>query len=208
MALPKFIIKLLYSLQTILVITTISASIAHADYLDMSLSATKYYIIVSMNYYQNATYKVKWKKSNNSSWTEEPDQDAYAGLQSGNCTTTSCSYWIDNLSCNTSYKVRAKMEGRGWRTKSISTSGCGTVACPYGGWFDGANCQIGKAPDGTTAFIWGGNYYYTPLPSPNRCPYRPYPNSGFDLANCYVQPVPAGVLPFIWANHWYYVAYP
>ncbi len=73
-------------------------------------------------------------------------------------------------------------------------------ACPQGGYFDGANCQLGAAPAGTTAFVWGGNYYYTALPG-NICP---YPGSWYDGANCFVYKVPEGVNPFIWANHWYY----
>jgi hypothetical protein len=200
-----FRMNTIVKLCVVLVITTIPASVAHANYLDMSLSATNNNIVVAMNYLSGKTYKVEWKKSSQpwwQSWTRGPD------LYAGNCTTTTKCYYYIGVSCNTSYRVRAKIAGRGWRTDSITTGGCGPVACPKGGWFDGANCQIGKAPDGTTAFIWGGNYYYTPLPLPNRCPYRPYPNSGFDGANCYVQAVPAGVHPFIWQNYWYYSAYP
>lgn len=74
--------------------------------------------------------------------------------------------------------------------------------CPAGGYYDGANCQMGEAPAGTTAFIWGDAYYHTPLPG-NQCP---LPGSFFDGANCWVDDVPEGMDPFIWANHWYYSA--
>lgn len=72
--------------------------------------------------------------------------------------------------------------------------------CPAGGSFDGANCYLGSPPEGTNAFKWGGNYYYTPLPG-NSCPME---GSWYDGANCYVQEIPEGVQPFIHANKWYY----
>lgn len=74
--------------------------------------------------------------------------------------------------------------------------------CPGGGWHDGANCQMGEAPAGTTAFIWGDGYYHTPLPG-NVCP---LPGSYYDGANCRVADIPEGMDPFIWSNHWYYSA--
>jgi len=73
--------------------------------------------------------------------------------------------------------------------------------CPYGGVFDGANCQLGKAPAGTNAFLYKGTFYYTPL-SGNTC----LPGSWFDGANCNVQEVPTGATPFIYANYWYFAA--
>jgi hypothetical protein len=91
--------------------------------------------------------------------------------------------------------------------KNYTTPPCCAVKCPAGGWFDGANCQVGQAPSGTTAFIWGGNYYYSPKP-PVPGPRCPLQGSWYDGANCFVKPVPAGVQPFIWLNHWYYKACP
>lgn len=72
--------------------------------------------------------------------------------------------------------------------------------CPSGGKFDGANCYMGSAPAGTKAFLYAGNYYYTPA-GPGRCP---MPGSRFDGANCLVQPAPKGTSPFIYDNNWYY----
>lgn len=71
--------------------------------------------------------------------------------------------------------------------------------CPSIGSYDGANCYIGTPPPGTTAFIWGNSFYYTPV-SGNQCP---RPGSSFDGANCFVLAVPAGTDPFIYANSWY-----
>lgn len=73
-------------------------------------------------------------------------------------------------------------------------------ACLEGGTFDGANCNMGAPPPGTTAFISGGYYYHTPLPG-NSCP---LPGSTFDGSNCSVRRVPEHVTPFIWSNYWYY----
>jgi hypothetical protein len=73
--------------------------------------------------------------------------------------------------------------------------------CPIIGSYDGANCQIGQAPAGTSAFIYNNNFYYTPAPG-NSCP---LPGSWFDSANCYVMPVPPGTTPFIWQSTWWYV---
>lgn len=112
---------------------------------------------------------------------------------------------IGPLECETEYKIRIKRSGIIYDTEFFTTSACTCDnPCPSGGSYDGANCQIGQAPAGTTAFIYGGNYYYTAL-SGNSCP---YPGSWYDGANCYVQPVPAGVTPFIWANNWYYADCP
>jgi hypothetical protein len=191
------ITALLYSFCAVLVMTGLFPRDARADYLDMMLSPVYQGIQVQMNYKQGKTYRVEWSIDNSYSATGE--------VEASNCygAPNTCLYTTSNLQCNTTYHVRAKWKGRAWRYGSVRTQ-CG-VPCPRGGWFDGANCQIGTPPAGTTAFIWGGNYYYTPLPPPNRCP---YPGSWFDTANCFVQAVPPGVQPFIWANYWYYKAYP
>lgn len=92
--------------------------------------------------------------------------------------------------------------GRINTNRAVALTQAVDYACPQGGTWDTANCHIGFAPAGTSAFIWGGNYYYSPLPG-NSCP---YPGSWFDGANCFVQEVPEGVQPFIWANGWYYAS--
>lgn len=74
--------------------------------------------------------------------------------------------------------------------------------CPHGGSFDGANCYVGSPPAGTNAFLYAGNYYYTPAPG-RSCP---RPGSRFDGANCLVAQAPKQAGPFIWSNNWYYQA--
>ena len=75
-------------------------------------------------------------------------------------------------------------------------------ACLRGGSFDGANCYMGTPPAGTSAFIWNGAYYHTPVPNlGNPCPMK---GSWFDGANCYWRPVPPDVNGFIWSNAFYY----
>lgn len=182
-----------------------SSNIALADYLNLSASAnagSPTVIGLSWDGVSGRTYKVEWKKSSAGmfSWNSN-------NIKVGNVQVGSDDRWyydVGNLTCDTSYKFRVKMKGKGWRNQSASTRGCGSTPCPQGGWFDSANCQIGKAPNGTTAFIWGGNYYYSTLPG-NQCPYT---GSYFDGANCFVQAIPSGVQPFIYANHWYYKSFP
>eukprot|EP00565_Helicotheca_tamesis_P003128 CAMPEP_0185723844 /NCGR_PEP_ID=MMETSP1171-20130828/544_1 /TAXON_ID=374046 /ORGANISM="Helicotheca tamensis, Strain CCMP826" /LENGTH=600 /DNA_ID=CAMNT_0028391599 /DNA_START=126 /DNA_END=1928 /DNA_ORIENTATION=- len=72
--------------------------------------------------------------------------------------------------------------------------------CPHGGMYDGAHCYVGSPPAGTTAFVWGGNYYYTPIGA-NGCPMT---GSWYDGANCYVSDAPDDEDPFVWSNNWYY----
>lgn len=73
------------------------------------------------------------------------------------------------------------------------------IPCPLIGSFDSANCWVGEAPPNTTAFIYSGNFYYSPV-NGNQCP---RPGSWFDGANCFVTKIPAGAKPFIWTNMWY-----
>jgi len=72
--------------------------------------------------------------------------------------------------------------------------------CPHGGMYDSVHCYLGTPPAGTTPFIWGGNYYYTPIGA-NTCPMT---GSWFDGANCYVGDAPDHLDPFIWSGNWYY----
>lgn len=70
--------------------------------------------------------------------------------------------------------------------------------CPCGG-YDGANCYVGTAPSGTTAFIYSNNFYYTPI-NGNQCPLG---GSSFDGANCFVRSIPSNTTGFIYNNSWY-----
>jgi hypothetical protein len=173
---------------------------------DLNASSGADYIHVSWAAKWSGKYKLCWKKSSkvgNACWYNKRDNITESDVWVGSGYTW---YMSIPAECNTEYKVKLKRKGTfGWDTEYVTTSGCGcAIPCPEGGWYDGANCQIGQAPAGTTAFIWGGNYYYSALPS-NSCP---YPGSWYDGANCYVQAVPSGVTPFIWANHWYYQSCP
>ena len=132
---------------------------------------------------------------------------------SPNVTATTSNTWsgktyagIYDLDCDTEYKVKVKrVGGLGWSKIKATTNPCPCAdPCPQGGYYDGANCQIGEAPVDTTAFIYANNFYYTAVPTDN-CP---YPGSHWDGANCKVSDVPPGAFGFIWANHWYYGAYP
>lgn len=78
--------------------------------------------------------------------------------------------------------------------------------CPHGGSYDGAHCYFGQPPLGTSAFLWAGNFYHTPVPDVvasgrAQCP---MPGSHFDTRNCNVQDAPDYLDPFIWQNGWYY----
>lgn len=102
------------------------------------------------------------------------------------------------------YRIKGKSGGEPQIVKDArkvqGSGGACQNPCPHGGNFDGANCYMGTPPSGTKAFIYGGNYYYTPVGA-NSCPKG---GSRFDGANCFVQPVPKGTKPFIYANNWYY----
>jgi len=70
-------------------------------------------------------------------------------------------------------------------------------SCTIGS-YDSVNCYVGTPPSGTTAFIWGEYFYYTPLPG-NVCPV----GLGFDGVNCGYLKVPANCSPFIYSNNFY-----
>jgi hypothetical protein len=102
------------------------------------------------------------------------------------------------------YRVRVKRNAVSYRTTRVTMNSCScSNPCPSGGWYDGANCYIGTPPEGTDAFIYDSNYYYTPVDG-DQCP----DGSDFDSQNCFVQAVPAGVDPFIYDNNFYYEACP
>ncbi len=70
------------------------------------------------------------------------------------------------------------------------------------GSYDKANCHVGTAPTGTTAFMYPdaqGAFYYTPI-NGNQCP---YPGSSFDGAHCYVIDIPSTCEGFIYNNKWF-----
>ena len=183
-----------------------------ADYLDLSVTQNQINnttLNVSFNVEEHWIYKYKVRKVGTSEW-DGPHEISASKIQQNS--TNGIFYatllgLVDQnqpLECGTEYQVKVKRKGRFYRSANATTKGCGLVACPYGGYFDQKNCQIGQAPAGTNAFIHEGYYYYTPLNN-NNCP---YPGSWFDGANCQVQQIPSGVIPFIHLNHWYYVAYP
>lgn len=114
---------------------------------------------------------------------------------------------VGGLECDgETYRFRAKRSLVSMETEEGTTAACScSDPCPEGGWYDGANCYLGTPPDGTDAFIWNGNYYYTPKSSAPICPMN---GSWDDGANCHVGSYPTNVEPFIWDNHFYYEACP
>jgi hypothetical protein len=181
---------------------------ALADYLELSgnpdTSLPKTHVALSWNGYDSSqTFIVKYKKSSQLLWKEKDKvTKSDPSLAIGNGGTWI--YRIGGLECNTKYDFKVRMKGRGWRDVSVKTQGCGSTACPHGGEFDSANCYLGAAPTGTTAFIHNNRYYYTPL-NGNSCP---FPGSSFDGANCFVKSVAPSTQPFTYGNGWYYAAYP
>jgi len=100
--------------------------------------------------------------------------------------------------CGTEYKVRVKSFLKLKTDTEVSTACDPVKACPYGGWYDDANCQIGQAPAGTNAFIFDGAYYYTYSSGATKCP---LPGSYDDSESCFVQWISSNVHPFIHNNH-------
>jgi hypothetical protein len=156
-----------------------------------------YDLFCYFQYAEGYKFKIKWRKAGT----------LLFGWSSYNYDTAS--YWsygtayfhITNLMCDTRYDVRVERTNYSYDTETFRTGKCPCAnPCPYGGYYEGANCQIGKAPAGTTVFIYAKNYYYT-SPGNGVCD---YPGSWYDTANCYVMAVPSGADPFIWENHWYY----
>lgn len=92
---------------------------------------------------------------------------------------------------------KAREAGTGGKNSGVAP--CANP-CPDGGSYDGANCYVGTPPGGTKAFLYAGNYYYTPKAN-KTCPVS---GSNYDGANCYVRRAPAQA--FIWSNNWYYKA--
>lgn len=180
------------------------STISHADYLELDAQPYQNSVTLSWNGYFNKTFVVQYKLASQGmfGWQTVSNSVTVNQVQVGS--GYRWYFGVNGLNCNMDYDFRVRMKGRLWRRVSARTIGCGNVPCPHGGHYDGANCQIGMAPYGSTAFIWGGNYYYTALPG-NQCP---FPGSWYDGANCFVQQIPPGVTPFIWSNYWYYQSYP
>jgi hypothetical protein len=108
-----------------LAILTASVDPALADYLDLSADtvtnpATS--VGLSWNGYSGKTFKVQWKKTSSGTWTKITVNEADVTVGSG----YRWYYTVGNLSCGTSYDFRVKLEGRGWRDRSVTTKGCGT----------------------------------------------------------------------------------
>jgi peptidyl-Lys metalloendopeptidase len=72
--------------------------------------------------------------------------------------------------------------------------------CPDGSYFDGSNCQVAKAPDGSSAFVSSGHLYYTPV----KTPYCPQDGSWYDGANCEMPDTPAFTSAFSYNGNAYY----
>jgi hypothetical protein len=191
-------VKLMRRIVMFIVFLVLSSSPSFAYKLGLTVSVKgQNEIDASWNSFSGKTFYVTYKKSSSSTW--EPEAECKGCNSSGGRDGA----FFKNLDCGTQYDVKVMRSGFWWHHKSATTSACvinAATACPKGGWFDGANCQIGKAPSGTTAFIYANNYYYTALAG-NSCPYA---GSYYDGANCFVSSVPSGVKPFIYANNWYY----
>ncbi|MCF6319518.1 MAG: hypothetical protein L3J83_09625 [Proteobacteria bacterium] len=186
----------------LLIILFLGTQQAKADYLDLFVSPSGSQALwVSWNGYPGQTFKVKVKQGSSVVYQNNNVTEANVVVGSGFVWSLN----IIGLNCNTEYKVKVKMKGRGWRRQTVRTGECKVnKSCPFGGWYDGANCYLGSAPEGTTAFIWSGNYYYSALPG-ELCPLV---GSWYDGANCFFQPVAPGSSPFVYANNWYYVPLP
>jgi len=103
--------------------------------------------------------------------------------------------WATFYNGNSPFKFYA--DARTWFNGSCNNP------CPHGGMYDSVHCFVGKAPRGTSPFIWSAtskNYYYTPIGF-NTCPRT---GSSFDGANCKVGDAPDHLDPFIWNGGWYY----
>ncbi len=73
-------------------------------------------------------------------------------------------------------------------------------ACEWMGAYDGANCFVDTAPDGTSPFIDNNAFYYTALPG-NLCPI-----GAWDGRNCFVAAIPPSAQPFILGQNFYVAA--
>jgi hypothetical protein len=175
----------------------------------LDLNANPDCSMVSLSWYgpPDTTYKLCWKLSSKIGdpclFYQSVDVNAVIGT---NWFSGYVHAGLSGLQANTAYTVKVRKSLFSSATVTFTTDTCGcAVPCPYGGWYDGANCLVGQAPVGSTAFIYAGNYYYSPLPMGTTCPYA---GSWYDGANCYVDNVPTGAAGFIWLNHWYYKACP
>jgi hypothetical protein len=139
-----------------------------SDYLNLSVGSTGNpgtQMGLSWDGVSGKTYKVQWKKSSGGPWDK---REVDAGTIGVTISNDRWSYVVGNLSCNTSYDFRVKMEGRGWKSKSAATSNCGSAACQiavgglvlnstashvffigtdqrvYNHWWDGNTWQLGS----------------------------------------------------------------
>jgi len=189
--------------------------VLHAAGLGLNVSSIKNgsQLSISWNANLGVKYKICWKIANTGDACASGSHQLThtPTVPSGSNWSGVASVDVGNTKCGgTQYKVKVKRVGSPTNaTTTVKTGACSCAnRCPAGGWDDGANCQMGQAPTGTTAFIWQGAYYHSYVPAglgPVKCPIQ---GSLDDTANCYVKPVPAGVQPFIWQNHWYYKACP
>lgn len=117
--------------------------------------------------------------------------------------------WVDPsheaFECDVDYKIKLR-NGIWYDTLEVNFP-CQEVEeeecteCPYGGYYDGAHCKVGAAPNGTTALIHNGWYAYASnTSSATKCP------SGTVLKNgtCGIGEIPDDTASFVWNNAWYY----
>ena len=119
---------------------------------------------------------------------------------------------LDPIECGVEYKFKLARDTlfNDFYDNEIVTFSCDgpeeeeCTTCPYGGWYDGANCTLGTAPTGTTASIQNGWYAYASnATSSTKClPGDVQLRSGA----CGTSPIPTDTNSFIYENGWYYGA--
>ena len=112
---------------------------ANADYLELEVKAhpTENTILnVSWLGRSGGTFKMRWRpKKDFQFWNWEKRNNITindVGEGSGYTWYTGISEYRENpLICNTEYEVKVKLEDRGWRKATVSTSACGEVSGGY-----------------------------------------------------------------------------
>lgn len=149
------------------------------------------YDIGAMGYYSTHWYSSwtqVWSYALNSSNT---GNGYYSFVNAPNTYKTKISVYLDARAGknDTNYNIA-------WSKDDFRGHSCA------GGWFDGQNCGYGTPPSGTSAFIYGQSFYYTPVPGQST-PQTKCPLGWFDGANCNVYAIPSGAVPFVYGNSWY-----
>ena len=184
--------------------------------------------IISTDFFNPKRSEIKdtWKTENHKliNWRKD-EYGTYITMQwfeedgGGTATTTIAYKHESGITSTLSYSIKENDDDLGqktvhfddyinieYNTGKIKWKMNNSILCPHLGNFDGANCYIGKAPDGTTPFIYNGKFYYSPI-NGNECPFKPYSTSRFDGANCLVAYIPSDTNPFIWNRRFYLAPY-